>query len=295
MVQNIWDVCIQELSFVPMNVRERSRAACDTNDVDASWQIWTEEAEASLIRAYRTAGGPAVAGPDYSGGTGQLSSRTERLGRRRGEDGGGAGVKTEFSTDHSDEFDVTNSRFFFNNSSLAPVLRFRRSLQCPQKALRLIGMGGLHLRRWGPLAPLRLSNLGPTGYLQIFMGFTSGWWNTLNRFVVDVVRRRQTTRLQAGPTALGKTSHPTLNQWLRPDVLPLAPSLVCKPDDSPSGSGILVQPVLVDGHFRKAWMPYFRREGHPVVTPAGFLTSCGWPPPSGSHLGHAHSHRGRAS
>ena len=30
----------------------------------------------------------------------------------------------------------------------------------------------------------------------------------------------------------------------------------------PNGSGILVQPALIDAHFRKAWMPYFRREGH---------------------------------
>ena len=40
-------------------------------------------------------------------------------------------------------------------------------------------------------------------------------------------------------------------------------------------SGILVQPALIDAHFRKAWMPHFRREGHPVVTVQAFLDFVG--------------------
>ena len=34
----------------------------------------------------------------------------------------------------------------------------------------------------------------------------------------------------------------------------------------------IVQPSLIDAHFRKAWILYFRREGHPLVTPQAFLT-----------------------
>ena len=41
--------------------------------------------------------------------------------------------------------------------------------------------------------------------------------------------------------------------------VPPAPYLVCKPVESPYVSGILVQPALIDAHFRKAWMPNFRR------------------------------------
>ena len=33
----------------------------------------------------------------------------------------------------------------------------------------------------------------------------------------------------------------------------------------------MIQPALIDAHFRKAWMPYFRRDGHPVVSPQAFL------------------------
>ena len=37
----------------------------------------------------------------------------------------------------------------------------------------------------------------------------------------------------------------------------------------------MVQPALIDAHFRKAWMPYFRRDGHPVNSPHAFLDFVG--------------------
>ena len=37
----------------------------------------------------------------------------------------------------------------------------------------------------------------------------------------------------------------------------------------------MVQPALIDAHFRNAWMPYFRREGHSVVTVQAFLDFVG--------------------
>ena len=97
----------------------------------------------------------------------------------------------------------------------------------------------------------------------------------LNEFVLKVVRHRQTSRLQAWSnwTREDLTSRPY--QWLRPEFVPPAPYLVCKPQDSPNGCGSLVQPALIDAHFRKAWMPYFRREGHPVVTVQAFLDFVG--------------------
>ena len=47
------------------------------------------------------------------------------------------------------------------------------------------------------------------------------------------------------------------------------------------GSGILVQPALIDAHFRKAWMPYFRRDGHEEVTSQAFLNFVGEHAPPG--------------
>ena len=40
-------------------------------------------------------------------------------------------------------------------------------------------------------------------------------------------------------------------------------------------SRILVEPHLIDADFRKAWMPFFCRSGHPVVTPDQFLPFVG--------------------
>ena len=96
-----------------------------------------------------------------------------------------------------------------------------------------------------------------------------------NEFVLKVVHHRETSRLQAWSNWIREdlTSHPY--QWLRPEFVPPAPYLVCKPEDSPNGSGILVQPALIDAHFHKAWMPNFRRDGHPVVTTQAFLDFVG--------------------
>ena len=42
-------------------------------------------------------------------------------------------------------------------------------------------------------------------------------------------------------------------------------------------------------HFRKAWMPYFRREGHPVVTVQAFLDFVGDHLPQEPLFGASHS------
>ena len=92
------------------------------------------EAEASLARAYVTAGGPALESPCSYVGTGQHSLHTKRL--------GGRCKDRLYRMDHADEFDVTSSGFFVT-SSLAPVLRFRRrfmSVCNVSKASRLTGL-----------------------------------------------------------------------------------------------------------------------------------------------------------
>ena len=50
-------------------------------------------------------------------------------------------------------------------------------------------------------------------------------------------------------------------RWLRPDLVPLAPFLQCKPHLTPGGSGVLSDPARIDEEFRKAWLPYFCRSG----------------------------------
>ena len=82
-----------------------------------------EQSEASLIRAYHSAGGPALTEHGSSVGRGRLHMCTERLGSRFQD--------RLYRTDQADEFDVTHFVFFVN-SSLALVLRFRRLTSGPQ-------------------------------------------------------------------------------------------------------------------------------------------------------------------
>ena len=97
----------------------------------------------------------------------------------------------------------------------------------------------------------------------------------LNAFDLKVVRHRQTSRSIAWSNWIREDLASRPDKWLRPEFVHPAPYLVCKPRDSLNGSGILVQPALIDAHFRKAWMPHFRREGHPVVTVQAFLDFVG--------------------
>ena len=55
---------------------------------------------------------------------------------------------------------------------------------------------------------------------------------------------------------------------------PPSPCLVVK-DPQTKSFRILVELHLIDAEFRKAWMPYFCRSGHPVVTPDQFLDFVG--------------------
>ena len=70
---------------------------------------------------------------------------------------------------------------------------------------------------------------------------------------------------------------------LRPDFVPPSPFLVDK-DPQAQSSRLLVEPHLIDAEFRKAWMPFFCRSGHPVVTPDQFLDFVGYLLPQETYL-----------
>ena len=53
--------------------------------------------------------------------------------------------------------------------------------------------------------------------------------------------------------------------WLRPYFVPPPPFLMVK-DPQSQVSRNLVEPHLIDAEVRKAWLPFFCRCGHPVVT-----------------------------
>ena len=73
--------------------------------------------------------------------------------------------------------------------------------------------------------------------------------------------------------------------WLKEDLSSRpSPFLVVK-DPQTQSSRILVEPHLIDAELRKAWMPFFCRSGHPVVTPDQFLDFVGHLLPQEPYLG----------
>ena len=155
-VRDIWDVYIREVGFVPLAVREQLSRLCNSPDVDSSWLLWSREAEASLARAYLSAGGPPLSSPSSYVGRGSLSVYSMRLGGRCHDH--------IYHVDRSDEFDVTHFGFFLN-SSLAPVLRFRRSFVSVCNVLKGIKRHGFSEARVAALEHRWrvVVRLGPTG------------------------------------------------------------------------------------------------------------------------------------
>ena len=92
----------------------------------------------------------------------------------------------------------------------------------------------------------------------------------LNDFTEQVVVSRRDTKVSKWTNWLREDLGSGPYAWLRPDFVPPSPSLVVK-DPFPKTSRILVEPHLIDAEFRKAWMHFFCRSGHPVVTVDQFL------------------------
>ena len=96
----------------------------------------------------------------------------------------------------------------------------------------------------------------------------------LNGFLKQVVVSRRDLGIRKCVNWLGEDQSSRPYAWLRPDFVPPSPFLVVK-DPQTESSRILVEPHLIDAEFRKAWMPFFCRSGHPVVTPDQFLDFVG--------------------
>ena len=71
-----------------------------------------------------------------------------------------------------------------------------------------------------------------------------------------------------------------------------SPFLVVK-DSQTQSSRVVVEPHLIDAEFRKAWMPYFCRSGHPEVSSDRFLGFIGHFFASAGFLGSASDHWSR--
>ena len=156
--------------------------------------------------------------------------------------------------------------------------------------LRVLRVKGFTQARWDALirywgAVCRHGPCGPISSLQPWEnwippdlhGFYRWVFDSLevsNGFVRQVVISRRDEGIRRWNRWLREDLSSRPYAWLRPDFVPPAPFLVIK-DPTVQSSRILVEPHLIDAEFRKAWMPYFCRSGHPHVSAAQFLDFIG--------------------
>ena len=123
------------------------------------------------------------------------------------------------------------------------------------------------------VVPFLLYIPGKIGFLLICMVFQRWVFDSLevlNGFVRQVVISRRDEGIRRWNRWLREDLSSRPYAWLRPDFVLPSPFLVIK--DPPSRSSlIIVEPHLIDAEFRKAWMPYFCRSGHPEVSSDQFL------------------------
>ena len=140
LVQDVCDVYRDELGVVPNDVVLALRDAVSRSAVDDFWSIWNSNAEAGLFRAYSLAGGPTAAGSSAFLGRSLLRIRSRRLGGRAV---GGTGSSRLYRACQNDEVDKHCAQFFIN-SSLSPVLLFRRRLKSVADVLKGIRSKGFY-------------------------------------------------------------------------------------------------------------------------------------------------------
>ena len=139
-VQDVWDIFRDVLGTVLEEVVLALRGAVSGSSVDDFWSFWSRSAEDGLFRAYSRAGGPTAVGSP-------LRIRNRRLGGRAV---GGRGSSRLYRVSHGDDVDKHCAQYFVN-SSLSPILLFRRRLKSVADVLKRIRSKGFTQSRWDAL------------------------------------------------------------------------------------------------------------------------------------------------
>ena len=124
------------------------------------------------VRAYSLAGGPTAAGSSAFLGRGLLRIRSRRLG---GKAAGGTASSRLYRVSHDDDVDKHCAQYFVN-STLSPVLLFRRRLKSVADVLKGIRNKGFTQSRWDGLLGFwdAVCRHGPCGPLSSLHPWDSG-------------------------------------------------------------------------------------------------------------------------
>ena len=166
--------------------------------------------------------------------------------------------------------------FLYRDSSIAPLLDMRRKFRAVMGVIYAVIRSGISLARsveltaqWdrivavGPTYPVTLGDLDVVRSLGLgdCHRVVSSIHRRLSDFVHAIVVHRRDEAIRRWRNWLREDPRVHPNQWLRPDLVPPAPFLQCKPHLTPGGSGVLADPAKIDEEFRKAWFPYFAALG----------------------------------
>ena len=152
--------------------------------------------------------------------------------------------------------------FLYRDSSIAPLLDMRRRFKTVMDVLdAMIRYGVLsfpvgrthcsvgRILAAGPLCPVALDDLSAVPGLGI------------SDFILPVVVHRRDEAIRGWRNWIREDPMVHPYRWLRPDLVPPAPFLQCKPRLTPDGSGVLSDLARIGEEFRKVWLPYFCRSG----------------------------------
>ena len=239
--------------MVPAEVVLALGDAVSRSSVDDFWSSWSQSAEAGLFSAYSKAGGPTEAGSAAFLGRGLLRIRSRRLGGRVV---GGRRSGRLYRVSQGVEVDVHCAQYFVN-SSLAPVVLFRRRLRSVSHVFEGTKDNGFTQSRWNALLGLLggcMSSWSLWSYffprsvhpdLHGFYKWVVDALELLNGFLKHVVVSRGDTGIRKWTRWLREDLGSWLYAWLRPDFVPPSPFLVVK-DPQTQSSRILVEPHLID-------------------------------------------------
>ena len=130
--------------------------------------------------------------------------------------------------------------------------------------------------RTGPVYPVSLGDPQSVreGSIGEFRRANGDLHCTLTDFVHMVVVHRRDEAIRGWRNLLREDPLAHSFKWLRPDMVPTAPFLQCKPHLTPVGSGTPADPASIE-----AWLPYFCRSGQREASLEEFAEEVdGWLP-----------------
>ena len=264
-VRRVWEIYDERLQFMSRQDALLLDASLASGDVSQAWAVWSGAVESALVDAYRFSGGP-LPSRGFVLGRGRASFRVVRLGGHKIRKARG------YAADAHDAADV----FLYRDSSIAPLLDLRRRLKAVMELVGAMIRYGVSLSRsvelsaqWdrilgiGPLFPVTLADF------QVLRGVGLGDFyhgvcdihRRLCDFIHSIVVHRRDEAIRGWRNWIREDPLVHPYKWLRPDLVPPAPFLLCELHLSPGSSGILSDPSRIDEEFRKAWLPYFCRSG----------------------------------